>query len=269
MNPLLRWAGSKRQLIPKLFEYWQPKHARYLEPFAGSACLFFAIAPVEAVLGDLNKYLINTYRMVKRSPYHVIEALHRLPKNKKAYYQLRSKPFWTLAEAEQAAAFIYLNKFCFNGLFRTNSKGLFNVPYGNTRGNSTINIDQILLASRLLQNTHLYSGDFEGIVRMARPGDFVYFDPPYWTDQKRSFVQYQSNPFGVSDLKRLENVLDSLNRSGIDFLVSYADCPEGRKALGRWKIDLVSTRRNIAGFAEHRNRADELLATNITLEDKG
>ena len=190
-------------------------------------------------------------------------GINRLPKGKKAYYQLRSKPFWTLAEAEQAAVFIYLNKFCFNGLFRTNTKGFFNVPYGDTKGNAKIDVDQIHLASRLLQNTHLFSGDFEEITMMAKPGDFVYLDPPYWSEHKKTFIEYQSRPFGLSDLKRLENVLDSLNQRGIDFLVSYADCPEGRNILKKWKIETVSTKRNIAGFAEHRKYSTELIATNI------
>lgn len=264
MKPFLRWAGSKRQLVSKLSEYWHRDYLRYIEPFAGSACLYFAVEPPRAILGDLNQYLIDTYRMIKHCPYRVIEALHRLPGGKEAYYRLRIKPFWTLAEAEQAAAFIYLNKFCFNGLFRTNSKGLFNVPYGNPKGNQEISVERLLRASELLQNTQLCSGDFETVVGMAQPGDFVYLDPPYWTELRRSFVEYDSTPFDVSDLERLKAALASLDRRGIAFLVSYADCPEGRKALEGWTLTVVSTRRNIAGFSKHRKHTTELIATNIS-----
>jgi len=263
MKPLLRWAGSKKQLVPKLSGYWKQKYSRYFEPFAGSACLYFAIEPTQAVLGDLNQYLIQTYRMIKNEPYRVIEVLNRLPKGKAAYYQLRSKPFWTLAEAEQAAAFIYLNKYCFNGLFRTNSKGFFNVPFGDSKGNADIDIDHILQVSERLQNTYLCNGDFEQITAIAKQGDFVYLDPPYWSEHKKSFVEYQSRPFGIGDLERLGRELDSLNCRGADFLVSYADCPEGREILGKWQIEEVSTKRNIAGFAEHRKQSTELIATNI------
>ena len=137
------------------------------------------------------------------------------------------------------------------------------MPYGDAKGNTEIDIAQILIASELLQNTHLCSGDFEGITAMANPGDFVYLDPPYWSEYKKTFTEYQSSPFGLGDLNRLENVLDSLNQRGIDFLVSYADCPEGIKVLGKWKVEVVSIKRNIAGFAKHRKYSTELIATNI------
>src|SRR5882762_1649630 len=129
MKSLLRWAGSKRQIVTALAKYWPGRTSRYIEPFAGSACLFFYLEPAAAILGDLNGELIRTLRAVQRYPVKISDSLKRLPKGKIAYYKLRAVDPKSLGEIEAAARFLYLNGRCFNGLYRTNSAGMFNVPY--------------------------------------------------------------------------------------------------------------------------------------------
>jgi hypothetical protein len=131
--PFLRWAGSKRQLVPTLKQFWRPTHRRYVEPFAGSACLFFALRPRTAVLGDANPELMATYSAIKHDLDRVLTALHHLSNNPQTYLKVRSMNPSRLSKVARAARFIYLNRFCFNGLYRTNVQGRFNVPYGGIR----------------------------------------------------------------------------------------------------------------------------------------
>ncbi|NUN07534.1 MAG: DNA adenine methylase, partial [Bdellovibrio sp.] len=207
MKPFLRWAGSKRQLFPLLRDYWPEESGRYIEPFAGSASLFFDLEPREAILGDMNNNLIQTYRMVKKDPYLVIESLKRLSVGRKAYYKIRDRFQEPLSEADHAAIFIYLNKFCFNGLYRTSKQGHFNVPFGDSKGNTKFDFALIIDASKLLANAQLISGDFQRTASYAGAGDFVYLDPPYWAERKRIFKEYQPSGFGLRDLTRLNETL--------------------------------------------------------------
>ncbi len=131
--PFLRWAGSKRKLLPVLREYWNPSYSRYVEPFAGSACLFFHLQPSKALLGDINRDLMFTYRQVRRDLPAVLSALRKFKGNKKEYLRLRAISPTELEDAERAARFIFLNRYCFNGIYRTNLQGSFNVPYGGLR----------------------------------------------------------------------------------------------------------------------------------------
>jgi len=267
MKPFLRWAGSKRQLLSELRPYWSNNSGRYIEPFAGSACLFFDIEPAYAFLGDINQELIHAYRVIKNDPVIVIEALKRMGVSKKTYYKVRDLPFTTLNDAERAAAFLYLNRYCFNGLYRTNSQGKFNVPYGDHQGNTKFDFNVILESSQQLATTQLFCCDFEYLVFLAQPGDFVYMDPPYWVEKSRAFSQYHANSFSAKDLKRLSSCLAHLDRIGAKFLVSYADSKEGYRALGDWAVRRVLTKRNIAGFISSRKTSTEILATNILVPE--
>src|SRR5262249_53260973 len=149
--PLFRWAGSKRQLIPELRRFWSSDIVRYIEPFAGSACLFFALRPKRAILGDVNRELIDTYREVKYRPTPVADLLDPLSRSKRTYYKLRRADPSELNAAQKAARFIYLNRFCFNGLYRTNRAGKFNVPYGTTGTGELATRDQLIQYSRALR----------------------------------------------------------------------------------------------------------------------
>ena len=263
MNPLIRWAGSKRQLLRKLRNYWLNPNARYIEPFCGSACLFFDLEPPHAVLGDLNDELIATYRAVRSNAGLVIECLGRLRLGKTSYYKIRSSNPLLLSDAETAARFLYLNQNCFNGIYRTNQSGRFNVPYGPPKTKRKINIAHIASAASLLQRATLISGDFESTLRRVERGDFVFIDPPYAVADRRIFAEYQPDTFSVADLERLATCLDSIDKTGAIFVLSYADSREARSVFGRWKPKRVRTRRHIAGFSAKRRTAIELIASNL------
>ena len=262
MKTPIRWAGSKKALLPELRKYWVANSSRYVEPFCGSACLFFDIAPQKAILGDINGELITTYKAIKKNPKLVSRILRRIQKTKKSYYATRAISPKLLSDEQVAARFIYLNRFCFNGIYRTNLKGEFNVPYAKPKERVIFNPAIISQMSRLLKRAMLMNSDFEGVLEKVSPGDFVYLDPPYAVANRRIFSEYHPDTFSKKDLNRLSRALIKLDRKGAHFVVSYADSSEGRTLLSRWNPRRVRTRRNIAGFVGHRRKAYELIASN-------
>ena len=262
VNPFLRWAGSKKRLLPKLKSYWQPDCLGYVEPFMGSACLFFDLQPDRAILGDLNSDLVNTYMVIRDHYRAVHNALLRLPLGKNNYYKIRSVLPSSLLPTERAARFLYLNSFCFNGLYRTNQSGQFNVPFSASSG-TLPSYEQLKAVSTALEMADILCGDFEKTLHKARRGDFVYLDPPFAVSNRRVFKEYLPKSFGSSDIDRLRSNLVSLDKAGIKFLVSYAYCKEAIDLASRWYLKRVFTQRNISGFAEHRRKAVELLISNF------
>ena len=262
MNPIIRWAGSKRAVLHHLREYWPATATRYVEPFAGSACLFFDLLPTQALLGDLNTELIATYRAIRRDHRLVEECLGRLPTGSQGYYRVRAQDPAILSEAESAARFLYLNRHCFNGLYRTNKSGKFNVPYGPPKRSGALVEYRLAEAALALRNVSLIAADFETTLSQTEIGDFVYLDPPYAVSRRRVFAEYLPGSFAAFDLERLSSSLALLNERGIKFLVSYADSKEARDLLRDWNPKRIWTRRNIAGFAAHRRGAYELIASN-------
>jgi DNA adenine methylase len=262
VRTFLRWAGSKKQLLPVLAEYWPHSFSRYIEPFAGSCCLFFHIEPPKAILGDINAELIHALRAIKRDPARVIESLNRLKKTKASYYRVRSIDPTNLGLFEAAARFLFLNSLCFNGLYRTNGDGQFNVPYCPP-GHSTVPEHLILDAHIRLRSATLIQGDFEATIATAGKGDLVYLDPPYAMATRRVFSEYGPKPFSSVDLVRLDKCLKKIDRRGAKFVVSYADSQETRKRFSAWSLRRVRVRRNIAGFTGNRRGCYEVLVTNI------
>lgn len=260
----LKWAGSKKKLLPELRNYWNPdRHQRYVEPFVGSAQLFFTLQPQSAILSDINTELINTYEVVRSNPIGLFDAISTYPKDKDFYYNLRSANLATLTNLEKAARFIYLNKLCFNGLYRTNLKGEFNVPYSNSPTSNFPTKEELLLCSKALEKTLLVNNDFEFVIKEnCQKGDFVYLDPPYAIANSKIFYQYDPHTFGLEDIKRLKDLLTELDRKDIDFLLSYAYCEEIISLFKEWNIRTVKTQRNIAGFSKNRKKAVELLISN-------
>lgn len=269
MKPFLRWAGSKRQLLPVLSTYWSENHERYLEPFVGSACLFFRISPKKAILGDINSNLIAMYDQVKTNLDEVLIEISYLRKSKDEYYRIRSLDSNSLSPAQQAARFIYLNRFSFNGLYRTNRKGQFNVPYGGGKSGILPNREMLEACKSALQSARLFTGDFEIVLKQAKPGDFVYMDPPYKVAERRVFNEYDSAHFSTQDLYRLRDWLRKLTQLGVEFLLSYAMSEEAtilRKGFSAIEVDV---KRNIAGFTNNRRRAGEWLISNKDLLTTG
>jgi len=258
----LRWAGSKKQLLPILKEFWLPDHTRYIEPFAGSACLFFELQPESSILGDINAELIQAYEQIKLNITDLLSLLSHASKSKDEYYRLRALQPESLSPPERAARFIYLNRYCFNGLYRTNLGGQFNVPYGGEKSGHLPSPELLMGCHRTLQNTTLLTGDFEKALDLAQTGDLVYMDPPYSVASCRIFNEYTPAPFGKEDITRLRLWMDRLTNSGIEFLVSYADCQESTDLRKDYEYRMVFTRRHIAGFVSKRKEIGEVMISN-------
>lgn len=265
MKSIVRWAGSKRPLLPELRRRVPDEFRTYIEPFAGSACLFFDLQPDRAILSDLNAELMTAYRCVKKDSPLVVDAFRRLRRGKRAYYATRRASPHSLGETERAARFLYLNRFCFNGLYRTNAAGTFNVPYGPPTKPLTRFEDDVLAAGQVLASADLLDGDFAHAVDLTERGDFVYLDPPYVLDERRVFSEYLPGSFTTTDLERLASALQTIETRGATFLLSYVDSPEARSLVKGWKHVRVWTRRNIAGFSAHRRGDHEILASNRPL----
>lgn len=262
MGPFLRWAGSKRQLMPILSEYWKPSYSRYVEPFAGSASLFFYLAPKKALLADINQELIGTYRQVKNNYDQVVKSLRCLRKGRQEYLRLRSINPKSISPTFRAARFIYLNRFCFNGLYRTNRKGLFNVPYSGDRTGRLPSPEHFAVYAKKLRNAKLLHASFDETLKQVRHGDFVYMDPPFAVKGRRIFNEYDATSFGACAIEKLRKWLTILDCKGISFLVSYADSDEARFLAAGFSIKAVTVKRNIAGFANSRKTDAELLIFN-------
>jgi DNA adenine methylase len=232
-----------------------------VEPFAGSACLFFELAPKTSVIGDSNEALIDLYRVVRDEPERLHRRLCRIGRDPQTYRRWRHLNPKLLDRETQALRFLYLNRNCFNGIYRTNVAGDFNVPIG-TRQGEYMSKDDLLNCSTLLQSTTLVAGDFVDTLEKVRAGDFVYLDPPYAVNSRRIFRQYGKKAFDTSDMPRLSECLSAIAKQGADFLVSYADCVESRVLALRWHSIRLPIRRHVAGFAEDRRKAYEWLISN-------
>jgi DNA adenine methylase len=177
VQPLIRWAGSKKKLLPLLKINTPLSYNKYIEPFCGSACLYFTLLPQKAVLSDINKELIISYKTVKKRAKEISERLSGAQKSKEEYLELRRLDPEALSDIERSYRFIYLNRFCFNGVYRTNKEGKFNVPMGSKTGNLP-SPEKILNCARALKGAKLIHGDFKKTLKYVECGDFVYMDPP-------------------------------------------------------------------------------------------
>lgn len=262
VQPFLRWAGSKRQLVRRLKHFWRTDYTRYVEPFAGSSALFFSIKPRNALLCDKNRELIEVYEVLRRHPTRLHRCVTAIPKCRENYYTIRAREAKKLSQFQRAARFLYLNRFCFNGLYRTNRQGQFNVPFAPNGTGGFPSAEQFRACARVLRRVTLRAWDFGTTLRYTKRGDFVYLDPPYAVESRRVFREYGIRVFTQRDLRRLSQHLKSMHERGVAFLVSYADCCEAWQYLSEWKCRRVRVRRNIAGFDEARRHAYEILAWN-------
>lgn len=266
MRNVLRWAGSKRQLLPTLASYWMQSELRYVEPFAGSAALFFHLRPERALLGDINGDLIGFYNAVKLNPKLVYDIASQIAPQKETYYQIR-KNF--TAEADpitRAAYFLYLNRYCFNGIYRTNMKGEFNVPFSGSKTGNLPSWPVFAQSVDQLDKATIERRDFEELLlENVNSGDFIYLDPPYAVSSHRVFSEYGSNSFSLNDLPRLQRTLVELDSRGARFVLSYAFSKESQKYFGEWKNRRVICQRNVAGFTGSRRKAVETIVTNFEI----
>jgi DNA adenine methylase len=259
--PFLKWAGGKRQLLGQLRPRIPSRFGRYFEPFVGAGALFFALRPEGALLADANERLIRTYLGVRNDPDGVIECLGGFRNDKTFFLGQRERDIDKASDTEVAAWMLYLNHTAYNGLYRVNRQGRFNVPFGRYNHPRICDPDNIRACSSALKTATITVADFEAAVEQAKPGDFVYFDPPYIPLSRYSdFSRYTSRGFSREDHVRLRDVATRLKREGVHVLVSNSDTDEVRVLYaGDFELAPVTATRFINSRAAGRGRISELL----------
>jgi DNA adenine methylase len=262
-SPFLKWVGGKTSLLPELLKHVPARLRRYHEPFVGGGALFFAVQPRRAALGDQNAELIHCYQQVRDDVYGLLDALARHVYERAHFQAVRALEPLRLRPAERAARFIYLNKTCFNGLWRVNRAGRFNVPIGRYKNPRFNDPSALITASHALRSAQIEAAPFEQSMGRAAPGDFVYLDPPYDpVSATASFSSYTAGGFGWEDQLRLAHACVILNRRGVRFLLSNSATPRIRELYRGFEQRLVRAPRFINSKAEGRGHVDELLVFN-------
>ncbi len=264
---MIKWVGGKTKLLPELLARMPDRFGRYYEPFAGGAAMFFKLAPKRAVLADSNPDLIALYTAIAKDPNAVIRRLelHRAAHTEDHYYAMREK--WnhnhlSWPAPERAAAFIYLNKTCFNGLWRVNRSGDFNVPIGRYTDPPICVPETLRAASSVLARADLRCGDYQSAVDDAKPGDFLYFDPPYDPlTPTASFTSYTAGAFGPDEQRTLAATAKQLVDRGCRVMLSNSDTPFIRSLYRGLHIDRVKCSRAINSNAAKRGDVDEVVIT--------
>ena len=259
---------SSDLIIDKLIAHVPAKFGRYFEPFAGGAALFFALSArgylsKAAILGESNALLVNAYTQVKIAVEPLIRELGKLKYDETVYYDVR-ETFPMGSPVMRAAQLIYLNRACFNGLWRVNKKGKFNVPFGKYANPTICDADNLRRVSKALRTTGLMAADFEKVAMQAAAGDFVYFDPPYWPADSEygDFTEYNKEPFGPPEQERLRDVALMLKKRGVKVLLSNADVEPVRKLYARgFNVHHIEAKRAINSKVTRRGNVGELLIT--------
>lgn len=264
LRPILKWAGGKRSLVPRILKELPDRIDTYYEPFVGGAAVFFALAEEKrfrrAVITDKNAQLINLYTVVRDDLGKLLKKLKELQErtSEEDYYAIRAEKIAN--KIERAARLIYLNKTGYNGLYRVNSKGGFNVPYGRYKRPKIYDPERLGIASEALQDVTIETADFEEICAEAKRGDAVYLDPPYLPLSKTaSFSAYHSEAFGLPEHQRLAKVFAKLLKRGVAAVLSNSATPETRALYQSFKCSDVAVRRPINSVASRRGSVSELL----------
>ncbi len=265
--PFVKWAGGKRQLLPQIKERMPEQYNNYFEPFVGGGAVIFELLPANALINDINKALINTYQQIRNVSEAFLKAVNKLDEEmlgkgtevlgKKYYYSLRehynNKLMKAEFDVELAALFVFINKHCFNGLYRVNSKGLFNVPYNNSR---RVSVDErtIIETSEYLKHVNIIDGDFEVACKDAKKGDFIFIDSPYAPLNPASFESYTKDGFDIESHKRLARLFDELTARGCYCMLTNHNTDLINKLYGNkgYKIDIVNVKRMINSDASKR-----------------
>lgn len=260
--PFVKWAGGKRQLIPQIRERMPKQFNNYYEPFVGGGAVIFELLPENAVINDINRALINAYQMICEYPQEFLQEIKRLDAEmwedgKEYYYSMREhyndKLMKEEFDVELAALFVFINKHCFNGLYRVNGKGLFNVPYNNSR-RSSVDEQSIMEISEYLRNVTIISGDFEAACEGAGAGDFVFIDSPYAPLNPTTFESYTKEGFDIESHRRLANLFDELTTRGCYCMLTNHNTELINELYGNkgYTIDVVNVKRLINSDASNR-----------------
>lgn len=268
ISPIVKWVGGKRQLLSDIMPLINKNCSTYVEPFVGGGAVFLEFQPQRAIINDLNSELINVYLAVRDFSEELIEELEKHNKNNSEdyYYEVRAldrtSQFLTLSNIQKAARILYLNKTCYNGLYRVNSSGQFNSPYGRYKKPNIVNAVAIRAMSKYLKDNQIdiRHGDYRDVLKNLPRGAFVYLDPPYMPiSSSSSFTGYTEGGFSYENQVILKKECDKLRENGISFLQSNSDCPEIRELYSDYKIKTVQAKRNINSNAQKRGEINEVL----------
>ena len=261
LPPFLKWAGGKKYLLPKILPHLPATFRNYHEPFMGGAALFFALGPQRACLSDVNAHLVDTFVTARDQVEDLILILDRMPIEERFYYEVRaSRPADIL---ERAARFIYLNKTCWNGLYRENSKGDFNVPFGQRAKHASLVVcepEKLRAASKRLQGVNIRKAHFRHAALQASAGDLVYFDPPYTVSHNNNgFIEYNASIFSWQDQQRLAGIAKDLRRKGCHVVISNADHEAIRTLYKDFNQTQITRSSTIASNKVNRKLVTELV----------
>jgi len=300
VKPVLKWAGGKRQLLDEIHSRFPADYNHYHEPFFGGGAVFFDLEPVDGTINDTNPRLVNFYEVVRERPEDLISRLREFKhpasdpdpelghsaenwKGKELeqyYYQQRARfnrrayvdgewPSTDEERLEEAALLLYLNRTCYNGLYRENSSGGFNVPIGRYSNPDWTQADRIRTVSRTLQDTDIRNEDFEYILDAAEEGDLVYFDPPYEPmSATANFAEYSAEGFGREDQERLLDTVKTLDEKGVQFILSNSAVMFDRYDEAGFLVEREEATRAINSDETARGEVDEIIATNVSEEDR-
>lgn len=269
-KPFLQWVGGKREMIPQYRDYFPKSYKRYFEPFLGGGAMFFELRPRKSFLNDNNLELIKTYRGVRDNPDEVTRLLRLLKSkhSKELYMRIRGIDreydlFSTFSEPEIAARMIYLNQTCFNGIYRVNKSGQFNVPIGSSLNRLICDEITIYKVSEILKETKLEAQDFQDLSKAIKKEDFVYLDPPYHpVSQYSDFTRYTKEKFYSEDQVRLRNTVKAISDRGALVMLSNSDCDFVRGLYKEFNIYKVQSGRNLNCKSDKRGKVSEVLITN-------
>lgn len=270
VSPVLKWVGGKRQLLPCIKPMLPKQIKSYCEPFVGGGAVLFDLQPKKAIINDINDDLILVYKVIKESVEDLIILLEQYPNEEDFYYNLRNIDrdhckFNALSEVEKAARVIYLNKTCYNGLYRVNNAGEFNSPFGKYKNPNIVNAPVLRAVSSYFNSSEIvfYSNDFSIVLEKVKKGTFVYLDPPYDpVSNTSSFTGYSRGGFSREQQVQLRECCDALTKRGIKFMLSNSATEFIRKQYAAYHIKTVQAKRAINSVATKRGDVDEVIITN-------
>lgn len=267
-HPFLKWAGGKRQLISQMNKHFPKDFKKYIESFVGGGAVLFYLKIKASIIIDINKDLINCYEVIKNNVKELIDLLKTHKNEKDYYYKIRAldrnkEKFNKLPNVEKASRIIYLNRCCYNGLYRVNSKGQFNVPFGKYKNPNFCDEENLLAVSRVLKDVKIIHGSFEICLEHAQKGDFVYFDPPYHPISKTSsFTSYTKENFGKESQLKLYEIFKKLDKRGCKLMLSNSYNEYIQNLYKNFKIITLGARRVINCNAKKRGNIKVLLILN-------
>lgn len=271
VSPFLKWVGGKRQIMPSIIQQFPStiKELDYVEPFIGGGAVLFHLQPKKAIINDANEELINVYSVVKNNLPELLADLEKHENNTEYFYKIRgldrSEGFKNLSPIQRASRIIYLNKTCYNGLYRVNNAGEFNAPFGRYKNPNIINEPTLKAVSKYLNlnNISIRKGDYTNVLESLNQKSFVYLDPPYHPlSQSSNFTGYVQGGWNFSDQLRLRDACDRLNAKGVKFLLSNSATKPIKDLYKSYKISLVKANRAINSNGADRGEVEEVLIRN-------